>query len=69
MADSDRVLRAQAKGIDAIVREVEATTGPITPAEKAEADRRLADARHRAALRRYTSNSGGGKTRDNASSS
>jgi hypothetical protein len=46
------VLYVQARGIDVIVHDVEAATGKITAAEKREADRRLEDARRRAAARR-----------------
>jgi hypothetical protein len=52
VANEAFILYVQARGIDAIVKDVEATTGPITDAEKAEADRRLADARLRAEQRR-----------------
>jgi hypothetical protein len=52
VANEAFVLYIQARGIDAIVSDVESSTGPITAAEKAEADRRLADARRRAEQRR-----------------
>ncbi len=52
IANEAFVLYIQARGIEAIVRDVESSTGPITAAEKAEAERRLADARRRAEQRR-----------------
>ncbi|HEV3088275.1 MAG TPA: hypothetical protein VGX96_13740 [Candidatus Elarobacter sp.] len=52
VANEAFVLYVQARGIDAVVRDVERSTGTITPDEKAEADRRLEDARHRAEKRR-----------------
>ena len=52
IANEAFVLYIQARGIEAIVRDVEWATGPITAAEKAEAERRLADARRRAEQRR-----------------
>ena len=52
IANEAFVLYVQARGIDAIVRDVESSTGPITAAEKAEAERRLTDARRRAEKRR-----------------
>jgi hypothetical protein len=50
------LLRLQAKGIEAIVRDVEASSGIISQEEKAEADRRLEEARIRAAQRRAARN-------------
>lgn len=52
VANEAFVLYIQARGIDAILDDVESSTGPITAAEKAEAERRLADARRRAEQRR-----------------
>jgi division protein CdvB (Snf7/Vps24/ESCRT-III family) len=52
IANEAFVLYIQARGIDEIVRDVESSTGPITAAEKAEAERRLADARRRAEQRK-----------------
>lgn len=52
VANEAFVLYVQSRGIDAIVSDIEATTGKITAAEKTEADRRLEDARRRAAERR-----------------
>jgi hypothetical protein len=52
VANEAFVLYIQARGIDAIVSDVESSTGPITATEKTEADRRLADARRRAEQRR-----------------
>lgn len=52
VANEAFVLYVQARGIDAIVNDVEAATGKVSAAEKAEADRRLEDARRRAAERR-----------------
>ena len=45
-------LYVQARGIDAILRDIESTTGPITAEEKAEVDRRFEDARRRSEQRR-----------------
>jgi hypothetical protein len=52
VANEAFVLYVQARGIDAIVNDIEATTGTITAAEKAETDCRLEDARRRSAERR-----------------
>lgn len=52
VANEAFVLYVQARGIDAIVNDTEAFSGPITAADKDEADRRLADARRRAERRR-----------------
>jgi hypothetical protein len=52
VANEAFILYVQARGIDVIVADVERTTGPITAEEKAEVDRRLADARLRAEKRR-----------------
>jgi hypothetical protein len=52
VANEAFVLYVQARGIDAISRDVEASTGPATRAEKAEADRRLEEARRRAEQRK-----------------
>jgi hypothetical protein len=52
VANDAFVLYIQARGIEAIVKDVESSTGPITAAEKAEADRRLAEARQRAEQRK-----------------
>ena len=52
VANEAFVLYVQARGIDAIVHDVETATGKITAAERAEAERRLEDARRRAAERR-----------------
>lgn len=52
VANEAFTLYVQARGIDAIVADVERTTGPITADEKAEADRRLTEARERAEKRR-----------------
>ncbi len=51
IANEAFVLYVQATGIEAIEREIEASNGPITRAEEAEADRRLEDARRRAKQR------------------
>jgi hypothetical protein len=52
VANEAFVLYVQARGIDAVLAEAEAKTGPITAHHKAEADRRLAEARRRAEQRR-----------------
>jgi hypothetical protein len=52
VANEAFVLYVQARGIDAILNDIETSNGPITAAQKAEADRRLADARKRAEQRR-----------------
>jgi hypothetical protein len=52
VANDAFTLYLQARGIDLIVRDVEAASGPPTPADHEEADRRLEDARRRAKLRR-----------------
>jgi hypothetical protein len=52
VANEAFVLYVQARGIDAVLAEAEAKTGPITAQHKAEADRRLAEARRRAEQRR-----------------
>jgi hypothetical protein len=52
VANEAFTLYVQARGIDAIVADVERTTGPITPEVEAEVDRRLAEARQRAEKRR-----------------
>jgi len=52
VANEAFALYIQARGIDAIVKDVEASTGPITAAEMAEVERRLEDARRRAERRR-----------------
>lgn len=54
VANEAFVLYVQARGIDAVGRDIEAASGPLTQAEQAEADRRLEDARRRADLRRKT---------------
>ena len=52
IANEAFVLYVQALGIDAIGRQIEAASGPITAADEAEVDRRLEDARRRAKQRR-----------------
>jgi hypothetical protein len=52
IANEAFVLYVQARGIEALGRAIEASSGPILPAEEAEADRRLDDARRRAEQRR-----------------
>jgi hypothetical protein len=54
VANEAFVLYVQARGIDAIVKEIEASSGPITAEERAEADRRLEDAHRRAEQRQKT---------------
>jgi hypothetical protein len=51
VANEAFVLYVQARGIDAIVNDIEMSSGPITAEHKAEAERRLADARCRAERR------------------
>jgi len=51
IANEALILYIQARGIDAIARDIEASTGPVTPEERAEVDRRLEDAKRRAKLR------------------
>lgn len=52
IANDAFTLYLQARGIEAIERDVTATSGPITRSARLEVDRRLEDARRRAALRR-----------------
>jgi hypothetical protein len=52
VANDAFTLYLQARGIDLIVRDVEAASGPLTRADHEEADRRLEDARRRAKQRR-----------------
>jgi hypothetical protein len=52
VANEAFVLYVQARGIDAIVSDIEAASGKITAAERADVDRRLEDARRRAEKRR-----------------
>jgi hypothetical protein len=54
VANEAFVLYVQARGIDRVLQEAEAATGPITAEHKAEADRRLDEARRRAERRRST---------------
>ena len=52
VANDAFTLYLQARGIDLIVRDVEAASGPLTREDHEEADRRLEDARRRAKQRR-----------------
>ena len=52
VANEAFVLYVQARGIEAVGRAIEVSSGPIPRAEEAEADRRLEDARRRAKQRR-----------------
>jgi hypothetical protein len=52
VANDAFTLYLQARGIDLIVRDVEASSGPLTRADHEEADRRLEDARRRVKQRR-----------------
>ena len=52
IANDAFILYLQARGIDLIVKDVEAASGPLTHADHEEADHRLEDARRRAKQRR-----------------
>ena len=52
VANDAFILYLQARGIDLVVKEVEAASGPLTQGDHEEAERRLEDARRRAKQRR-----------------
>jgi len=52
IANEAFLLYLQARGIEAVVRDIEATEGPITDADRAEVRRREEDARRRAQARK-----------------